>query len=95
MELSAVLSIVAACLLANRSGKLVPMATNVMAVTASLRPTRQPKMAAKSPTMAVSTPINARETKKASQPPRKEGGGTNANINCKEKHRKIKYFTAN
>ena len=35
MALSAVSSIVAACLLANRSGRLVPSATNVIAVTLS------------------------------------------------------------
>jgi len=82
IELSAVSSIVAACLLANKSGRLVPSATNVMAVTLSLRPTRQPKIAAKSPTMAVSTPIKASETKNDNQPLRNDGGGTNANNSC-------------
>ena len=79
MELSALSSMVAACLLANRSGRLVPSATNVIAVTLSLRPTMQPNMAARSPTMAVKTPIRASETQNDNQPLRRLGGGTNAN----------------
>jgi len=80
---------VAACLLANRSGRLVPSATNVMAVTLSLRPTKQPNMPARSPTMAVSRPISASETKNANQPLRIDGGGTNANNSCNKYSRNI------
>ena len=50
-----------------------------MAVMESLRPTRQPKMAAASPTMAVRMPMTVSEQKKQSQPPQMCGGGTNAN----------------
>jgi len=82
MELSAVSSIVAACLLANRSGRLVPSATNVIDVTLSLRPTRQPKIDARSLTTAVNRPIRASDTTNDSQPLRYDGGGTNANISC-------------
>ena len=80
MELSAVFSLVAAVLLAKRSGKLVPKATKVMAVTASLRPMRQPKMLAKSPMRAVRRPMNTRPTMNVNQPPQILGGGTKANI---------------
>jgi len=80
IELSAYFSWIAACLLANRSGKLVPKATKVIAVTLSFRPTRHPKMAAKSPTMAVSRPIMISAMKNASQPPQIDGGGTKAKI---------------
>jgi hypothetical protein len=85
IELSAVRSIVAACLLAKRSGRLVPMATNVMAVIESGRPTRHPNVAARSPTIAVRSPINSNDTTNDSQPPSMEGGGTNANSNWKKK----------
>lgn len=64
MALSAVFSATAAVLLAKVSGNEVPRATNVMAVTVGFRPTRQPKMEAKSPTMAVNKPIMAMETTK-------------------------------
>lgn len=47
-------------------------------VTASFSPTRQPKIAAKSPTMAVRRPMTPRETKKHSHPPSMLGGGTRA-----------------
>ena len=47
---SAVSSLVAAVLLANVSGRLVPSATKVMAVTASFRPTTHPNRPAISPT---------------------------------------------
>lgn len=79
MELSAVFSCVAACLLANRSGKLVPKATNVMAVTLSLRPTRHPKMPAKSPIIIVNRPIILMATPNANHPPHIETGGQIAN----------------
>ena len=86
MQLSAYFSFAAAVLLANRSGRLVPRATNVMAVAASSRPTRQPKMEARSPMMAVRPPMKARATKKQIQPPelRNEGGGIHANITCEK-----------
>ena len=79
IELSAVFSCVAACLLANKSGRLVPRATNVMAVTGSLSPITQPKMLAKSPMMMVKTAMNPRATKKANQPFQMDTGGTTAN----------------
>jgi hypothetical protein len=49
IALSAVLSCIAANLDAKVSGRLVPSATNVIAVTESFIPTIQPKMLAKSP----------------------------------------------
>ena len=80
IELSAVFSWVAACLLANKSGRLVPRATNVMAVTLSLSPMRHPKSPARSPIIMVTPAIIARARKKASHPPQMEGGGTIAKI---------------
>ena len=80
MELSAYFSCVAACLEANRSGKLVPRATKVIAVTESFKPTKQPKMAARSPTMAVTIPITMRAKTKVNHPPQIDGGGTQAKI---------------
>ena len=51
-------------------GKLVPKATNVIAVTLSLRPTVQPKEEATSPTTPVRRPMTKMEIQKQSQPPR-------------------------
>ena len=82
MELSAVFSWVAACLDANRSGTEVPSATKVMAVTLSSTPTRQPKMVAKSPITAVRMVMKPRAIQKASQPPKMDGGATQANRIC-------------
>lgn len=79
-ELSAVFSLMAAVLLANVSGILVPKATNVMAVMASGRPIRHPKQAARSFMMAVRTPIIAKETQNVGQPPKYFGGGMKAKI---------------
>ncbi|VEL11329.1 unnamed protein product [Protopolystoma xenopodis] len=50
-------------------GKLVPKATKVIAVTASVSPIEQPKPLARSPMMAVSKPITIMLTLKQSQPP--------------------------
>ena len=80
MALSAVLSAVAAAFDAKVSGNEVPKATKVMAVTLSLRPTRHPKMPARSPTMAVKRPIIPRETKKQGQPPPIPAGGIKAKM---------------
>merc|ERR1719258_618723 len=66
-ELSAVSSWVAALLEAKVSGSEVPRATKVIAVMASGRVSRQPKMLAMSATKAVSTPMYARATKKVTQ----------------------------
>lgn len=82
IELSAVFSPTAACLLANVSGILVPKATRVMAVILSSRLTRHPNRVARSPMMAVIRPITARERKNAGHPPRYFGGGTNAKRIC-------------
>ena len=84
IELSAVFSWHAACLEAKRSGTEVPRATKVMAVTLSLSPTRQPKMEARSPTIAVRTVISASAEMKASQPPQIWAGGTKAKRSCHE-----------
>ena len=83
MALSAVLSDVAAALDAKVSGSEMPKATKVMAVTLSLRPTRHPKMPARSPTMTVKSPIIPRETKKQGHPPPIPAGGINAKMICK------------
>ena len=84
-ELSAVFSLTAAVLLAKVSGREVPRATKVMAVTGSSRPMRQPKMEARSPMRAVRTAMKPRATTKVIQPRelRKLGGGTMAKITCK------------
>uniref|UniRef100_A0A1I8HB95 C2H2-type domain-containing protein n=1 Tax=Macrostomum lignano TaxID=282301 RepID=A0A1I8HB95_9PLAT len=79
MALSAESSLAAACLLAYRSGREVPIATKVMAVTASFRPMKQPNKEARSITRAVRRPMKARATRKQSQPPQIDGGGTAAN----------------
>eukprot|EP00732_Lithocolla_globosa_P002104 Lithocolla_globosa_v1_NODE_1276_length_2703_cov_31.340883.p2 type:complete len:168 gc:universal NODE_1276_length_2703_cov_31.340883:2575-2072(-) len=62
--LSAVVSITAAVLEAKVSGKEVPKATMVIAVTESFKPTEQPNKAAKSPIKAVIIPIKTRAIKK-------------------------------
>ena len=81
MALSAYFSLTAAVLLAKVSGSEVPRATKVMATTSSLRPTRQPKVPARSLTRMTMIPIMAKETAKQSQPPSMLGGGISANIN--------------
>ena len=89
MELSAVFSPTAACLLAKVSGILVPKATRVMAVILSFKSTRHPNKVARSPIMAVMKPITAKDRIKAGHPPRYFGGGTNAKRICKMKHLNI------
>ena len=81
IALSAFFSFMAAARLAKRSGTDVPKATKVMAVTVSSSPTKQPKMEAISPMMAVRIPITPNDTKKDNQPPQILAGGTNANNN--------------
>ena len=54
---------------ANVSGNDVPKATNVIAVTVGLRPSRQPNVPATSPTNTVNPPINAKLVKKHAHPP--------------------------
>ncbi len=49
-------------------------------VTLSLSPTRHPKIPARSPTMAVKSPIMPREQKKQSQPPAIPAGGIKAKM---------------
>lgn len=82
MELSAFFSCWAACLLANRSGRLVPKATKVMAVTMSFKPIKQPNIPARSPMNVVKMAMKARAMIKANQPFQIEGGGTRAKITC-------------
>ena len=60
MAESAVSEVLAAVILAKVSGREVPMATRVMAVTAALRPTVQPRTVATSATMAVVIPMKVR-----------------------------------
>lgn len=59
----------AAVLLANVSGREVPMATNVIAVTDSFKNMLHPRIVAASATTAVMVPIKQIATKKAAQPP--------------------------
>ena len=66
---SAYFSYYAACIDAKVSGRDVPNATNVMAVTPGLIPKTHPKRLANSPTMYVTRPIKAREMKKHGIPP--------------------------
>lgn len=49
-------------------GRLVPRATKVVAVTASVSPTQHPNEEARSPIMAVRNPIAIIDTMKHSQP---------------------------
>lgn len=70
----------AAVLLANVSGILVPKATNVMAVMASPSPIKQPKVPAKSLMMVVKIPTTARDITNVGQPPRYLDGGIKAKI---------------
>jgi hypothetical protein len=81
IALSAYLLCCAACLLAKVSGNDVPSATNVIAVAAGFRPITHPNNVATSPTKAVTIPINAKETRKASHPLHLFGGGINAKNN--------------
>lgn len=83
-DASAYFSFTAAVLLANKSGRLVPRATNKMAVASDLSPTKQPNTVAKSPTMAVTRPIIAKATTNVNQPPSQVQGGTIAKITCKK-----------
>lgn len=69
-ELSAVFSIMAAVLLANVSGILVPSATKVMAVMGFGRPIKQPKIPAKSPMIAVKRPMTDKDMMNVGQPPK-------------------------
>lgn len=59
----------AAVILANVSGRDVPIATRVIAVTASFSPTTQPSVLATSATIAVINPMKISATPKAGQPP--------------------------
>lgn len=77
---SAYLELTAAALLANVSGREVPSATKVMAVTEILRPTAHPSRVAISPTKKVTTPIKLRATMKAAQPPQMWRGGISAKM---------------
>jgi hypothetical protein len=68
----------AAVILANVSGRDVPIATRVIAVTEDLSPTVHPRTVATSATIAVMPPMNARATKKAGHPPPHFYGGMQA-----------------
>jgi len=73
---SANFSAYAAAIEAKVSGREVPKATNVMAVTDGLIPKMQPNNVATSPTTAVTIPIAASAITKHNQPPHMWGGGT-------------------
>ena len=75
---SAVLSYTAAILEAKVSGTEVPRATKVRPVTASFSPMQHPNIKAKSATTAVSSPMNIKETTKATLPLSQLGGGITA-----------------
>lgn len=85
---SAYSEVLAAVILAKVSGREVPMATRVMAVTAPLRLMTQPKMVATSATMAVMIPMKQRAIMKAGTPPPKCGGGTKAKTHFQPMHMK-------
>ena len=78
---SAVGELLAADMDANVSGKDVPRATNVMAVTESLTPHTHPNTSAAYPTTTVIIPMQAKEHTKAGHPPAHLTGGTVANNN--------------
>lgn len=58
----------AAVIEANVSGRDVPRATKVMAVTGSFIPTTHPSIDAVSPTIAVTAPMKVKATRNAGQP---------------------------
>lgn len=62
------------------SGKEVPKATKVIAVTESLMPNTHPNKVANSPTTPVTIPMNIKLTTKASHPRMILLGGINANM---------------
>lgn len=66
---SACFSAAAAAILANVSGREVPRATKVMAVTDGKIPNTHPNKFANSPTIKVTNPINPSERKKQGNPP--------------------------
>ena len=70
----------AAVLLAKVSGREVPMATNVIAVTDSFKFRVHPRIVAASATIAVIDPMNIIATMKAAQPPYIFTGGINEKI---------------
>ena len=72
---SALLLSLAAVIEAKVSGRDVPMATKVMAVTPGLRPMTQPIAPATSPTTIVRMPIKAIAARKHGRPPPMCGGG--------------------
>ena len=76
---SAYFDVLAAVMLANVSGKEVPNATKVIAVTDGWIPSTHPRIVATSPTIAVISPIKVRAMKKVGTPPDKLDGGTMAN----------------
>lgn len=86
MELSAVFSLMAATLLANVSGILVPKATNVIATTVFSNPTKHPNMLARSDIKAVIKPIKMSDPIKVRYPPAMDGGGMKANKTWKSKN---------
>ena len=78
MAVSAFSDCLAAVILAKVSGRDVPMATKVMAVTAGWRPTVQPRTVATSATIAVMDPIKVRAMMNAGRPPPHSTGGMKA-----------------
>mmetsp|Transcript_16483 Transcript_16483/g.51815 ORF Transcript_16483/g.51815 Transcript_16483/m.51815 type:complete len:220 (-) Transcript_16483:657-1316(-) len=79
MEASAQGSCCAAVIEAKVSGREVPSATSVMAVTWSGMLSTHPSSPAMSPTIAVTMPIISSEIAKQGQPPPYSAGGTKAN----------------
>lgn len=77
---SALSEVFAAVILAKVSGKDVPNATIVIAVTESGRGNTHPSYVAASPTIAVIIPMNTKAMVKAGYPPPQFTGGTHANI---------------
>jgi hypothetical protein len=76
---------------ANVSGNDVPSATNNIAVIFSFNPTRQPNIAATSPTITVRIAMNINETKNVNQPLAIDVGGTKANSTYSKKSSIIKF----
>lgn len=78
----------AAVILAKVSGREVPIATSVIAVTAGLNPTVQPRTVATSATTAVMVPMNVSATMKAGHPPPHCLGGMKAKSMFQKMQRK-------
>ena len=86
IALSALSSALIASMEAKVSGSDVPSATRLIEVTVSVRPTKQPKMDAKSEMSVLQKPTRMSAQKKHGKPPPMCAGGIKAARTCKRTH---------